>query len=105
MKKLILAVIALSSISLFAYEEGEYSCRNGNSELPNNTYTLANTTIGGLVLPVMTVNRYYKADDGSTQHISVKGLANVTVTSSSEIVSLNAIRLEFVDNKLQNCRE
>lgn len=93
------------SANAFAYNEGTYSCKNADG-LPNNTYKIENVSMGGATLPYVEINRFYreKAGDAPSQ-VTIRGLATVSTAGTLEILSLAAVRLEFRDGMLGNCRE
>jgi hypothetical protein len=99
-----LFLLALTT-NAFAYNEGTYSCKNAEG-LPNNTYKIENVAVGGATLPYVEVNRFYKGKEGQppTQS-SIRGLAAVSTSESVEILSLAALRLEFENGALVNCRQ
>lgn len=99
-----LFLLALTT-NAFAYNEGTYSCRNAEG-LPNNTYKIENVAVGGATLPYVEVNRFYKSKDGQPPTQStIRGLAAVSTSRSVEILSIAALRLEFENGALVNCRE
>lgn len=103
MKTIALIGLLMASLSSFAYEDGTYSCKNTNPDVPDNTYTITTTAIAGVQVPVLDIKRYFKSEDGINE-ITIKGVAMVSRSKNTELIFLNNIHLEFVDNKIQNCR-
>ena len=99
-----LFLLALTT-NAFAYNEGTYSCKNAEG-LPNNTYKIENVAVGGSTLPYLEVTRFYKGKEGQpiTQS-SIRGLATVSNSGSVEILSIAALRIEFENGALVNCRQ
>ncbi len=104
MRILISTMIALFSVSSFAYEDGTYSCKNANPDVPNSTYTLSTVNMGGVDIPVLKIVRYRASEDGrGFESTEIKGIPVYSKTGITEYMSLNRIYLQFEGDQLLNC--
>lgn len=111
MMKLALVLLAvLVSVPALAYKDGVYACKNGDTRLPDNTYKFETVNLGGISLPVVDINRYYRQETGNPnsamQRVNVKGVATLTSTEAGyTTVMLNNVRLEFKGDEFLNCKK
>lgn len=108
MKFVICALLVFGSSTAMAYEEGFFRCK-GAGTLPDSTYKIESVNLGAATLPYVEIQRFFKGVGGEPTAHNLKGLAAVSTTTVSgkqkETLMVAAVRLEFEDGKLLNCRE
>lgn len=106
MKAILVAILSFASINAFGFENKTYSCKNSNPDLPDSTYTISTLSVDGVALPYLQASRFHKnAQTNLAEEITVKGIASVSTIGSSEILSINQFRLEFINGELVNCKQ
>ncbi|NCN40768.1 hypothetical protein GW916_05905 [bacterium] len=105
--KFLMLVAAMSlSVSSFAYTDGEIFCKNGNPDLPNTSYKVSTSNLGGVDLPVLVITKYYlSSETGQVDTAVIKGVPAYSTSGGKEYMSLNQFRLQFEDDKLVNCTD
>ena len=96
------------SVSAFAYPEGTFTCKT-QDDLPFDTYKITNISVGGTTLPLVEIDRYFRAPEGKPpRHSNIRGFASVSVGENSggpvEYLGLAALILEFRSGKLVGCK-
>ncbi len=106
MRTIILVVLALFSLSAFGYKTGVHSCKNANPALPDNVYDIKDLNVDGSTLPFVQLTRHHlDRESGEIYTSTIKGIATVSSVKTSEYLSVNQVRLEFVNDKFINCKE
>lgn len=105
MKAIICAIATLITSTALAYKDGTYNCKVGEG-LPDRviriqTISLAN---GAAALPYIEVSRSYKMGE-ELKTTEVKGFATVHKNGDAEALLLAALRFDFRNDELQNCRK
>lgn len=106
MKHALLLAAAAFSVSTFALEDKEYTCKNGHPDLPANTYKISHTDFGSgpANVPFVEVERHYKGADGAPTTATIRGFATHSQSGSTDYLILGQMTLEFKDGELINCR-
>ncbi|WP_374075626.1 hypothetical protein [Bdellovibrio bacteriovorus] len=109
MKLFLVALATLFTSSAFAYNDGTYRCKTAVG-VPDRIIKIQTQSFpGGAELPYVEITRFFRQNpndqnspyEGST----VKGFASVSYMKGREILMVAALRLDFVNNELQNCKK
>lgn len=104
MKFLIIALLFMSPAA-FAYQDGTYTCKNANKELPDNVYKFETVQIGSIQVPAVEITRYFKKGT-EMETVVIKGVASVHASSlNSSFVRIGSAVLEFKDGEFLNCKK
>ena len=110
MKSLAISILLVISLSVFAYQDGNYSCKNEDG-IPNNTYQIKTVTLPGVEqgVPYVEISRFYKIESGNymaaIMETKMSGFpVKIIAPSGLEILQLAAINLEFDNKRLLNCK-
>jgi hypothetical protein len=102
--KWMIALLLLSP-SAFAFQDGTYSCKNSNPEIPNNTYRVESVTLGGIRLPVLDIRRYLKKGE-AIETLVIQGIGMVSGASETTYtIRLGTIGMEFENGEFTNCKK
>lgn len=106
----LLLLIGIYSTVGFAYDEGRYVCKNKRAGLPDNIYVIKKILIEseGDKLPYIKATRFYEKNSGKQKSeiakANVAGFATIfSDDSTSEILMIGAIKIEFVNGEMLGC--
>lgn len=108
--KLFLGLLATLFVSsAFAYKDGVYSCTTAPG-VPNRIIKIDTKSFsGGIELPYVEITRFFRQNPNDPnspyEGTTVKGFASVSEMKGREILMVAALRLDFVNDELQNCKK
>ena len=106
MKQILLLALTSLSVSAFALEDREYTCKSGYPDLPANTYKISHTDFasGPTKVPFVEVQRHYKGAGGAPTTAEIRGFATHSKSGNTDYLIIGQMTLEFKDGELSNCR-
>jgi hypothetical protein len=97
--------LLLLAPSAYAFQDGSFSCKNSNPEVPNNTYRVESVTLGGIRLPVLDIRRYQKKGE-TIETLTIQGIGMVAgANESNYTIRLGTIGMEFENGEFVNCKK
>ena len=102
MRTIFATILCLTSISAFAFKDGDYHCESADKKFVRDI-RIKTVDVGGEKLPFVEVKQSHLLDDPArTVNYTAKGLASVhTSTDSSvdatETLGLSALNIQLTD--------
>lgn len=104
MKALICILATLMGTSALAYTDGTYRCKNGDATLGDRVITIKTVDSGAGPVPFVKIVRPLREGNGVTD-LEISGFASYHKRGDSETMMIAAVRLDFKEGELLNCKK
>ncbi|MGE4130504.1 MAG: hypothetical protein AB7F86_02645 [Bdellovibrionales bacterium] len=101
-------ILSAFAFSAHAYKTGHFECKAADTALPDTVYDIEDIAVGTDTLPYVKVTTHFadSTENGPTvREVTMRGLANISMSGGREILTVGGIRLVFEGDNFLTCRE